>query len=161
MFDFTNQSGQTDYAPYLTGFGGGFSALGILNASKASSNLQRANAGIAGLEYQSTQEKGAEQAELYRQHLNATIGRQAASVGGSNLTLSGSPLKAIENTAQLGAQDIQRIQTNAARRAWGFQAQQEGDLYRANQDTAAGKFGSLGQLITSGTRAYGQWSDNG
>lgn len=159
MFDFSDQSGNTDYSPYLSLFGGGYSAMGILNSSRASAGLQKDNAAIAGLESQSAQEKGAEQAELYRQHLNATIGRQQAQVGGSNLTMSGSALKAVENTASLGAQDIQRIQTNAARRAWGFQVQQQGDLYRANEDKSAGVFGSVGSLITSGARAYGQWSD--
>jgi hypothetical protein len=119
----------------------------------------RANAAIAGEQMQSTQEAGAEQAELYRQHLNATIGRQTAQVGGSNLTMSGSPLRSVENTAYLGAQDISRIQTNAARKAWGFQVQEEGDLFRAKQEQQAGTFNALGSLITSGSRAYGQWSD--
>jgi hypothetical protein len=160
MFDFTNQSGQTDYAPYLSLLGGGFGAASSLNSGNLNARLMRANAGIAGEQAQSTEEAGAQQAELYRQHLNAVIGKQGASVGGSNLTMSGSPLRAIENTAYLGAQDISRIQTNASRKAWGFQVQQSGDLFRANEDTAAGKFGALGSLITSGTRAYGQWSDN-
>ena len=159
MFDFTNQAGNTDFSPYLTLFGGGYSAFGILDASKASANLMRANAGVAGLEAQSAQEKGAEQAELYRQHLNATIGRQQAQVGGSGVTMSGSALRSVENTAMLGAQDIQRIQTNAARKAWGFQVQQVGDLYRAKEDQAAGTYEGLGSLITSGARAYGQWSN--
>lgn len=127
-------------------------------AASQSAKLQKANAGIAGEQFQSTQEAGAEQAEMRRQQLNQTIGRQAASVGGSNLTLSGSPLRAIENTAYFGGQDIQRIQTNAARRAWGFQTQQAGDLFRAKQDEAAGAFSSLGSLVTSGARAYGQWN---
>jgi hypothetical protein len=159
VFDFTNSEGNTDYSPYLTLFGGGFSAASTMMAASQSAKLMQANAAIAGEQAQSTQATGAEQAELYRQHLNATIGRQEAQVGGSNLTMSGSPLRSIENTAYLGAQDIGRIQTNAARKAWGFDVQQEGDLFRAKQDQQAGAFSSLGGLITSGARAYGNWSD--
>jgi hypothetical protein len=128
-------------------------------AATQSARLMQANAGIAGMQAQSTQEAGAEQAELYRQHLNATIGRQEAQVGGSNLTMSGSALRSVENTAYLGAQDITRIQTNAARKAWGFQVQQAGDEFRAKQDTQAGMFNTMGSLITSTARSYGQWSD--
>lgn len=140
-------------------FGGGFSAAGNQLAASQSARLMQANASIAGMQAQSTQEAGAQQAELYRQHLNATIGRQEASIGGSNLTLSGSALKSVENTAYLGGQDISRIQTNAARKAWGFQVQQAGDLFRAKQEQSAGTFNTFGSLITSGARAYGQWSD--
>ena len=160
MFDFTNSEGNTDYSPYLTLFGGGFSAASTMMAATQSARLMRENAGIAGEQAQSTNQAGAEQAEILRQNLAQKIGRQEAGVGGSNLTLSGSPLRAIENTAYFGAQDISRIQTNAARKAWGFQVQQVGDQFRAQQDQAAGAFSSLGGLITSGARAYGQWNSD-
>jgi hypothetical protein len=149
----------TNYAPYLTAAGGGFSAASNLMAAQQSAKLLRANAAIAGMQGQSQNQTGAEQAELYRQHLNATIGRQEATVGGSNVTMSGSPLRSLETTAMLGAQDVGRIQVNAARRAWAFDTTQQGDLLKANQTTSAGVNNVLGGLITSGARAYGQWAD--
>lgn len=157
MFDFTNSQGNTDYSPYLSLFGGGLAAGGQLSAGDISARLMRANAGIAGQQAQSTQESGAEQAELYRQHLNATLGQQQAQIGGSGLTTSGSALRSLQTTAYLGAQDVARIQTNAARKAWGFQVTEAGDQFRADQAKSAGQFGALGSLITSGARAYGQW----
>jgi len=159
MFDFTDQSGATNYSPYLSLFGGGMGIYGNLASGSASAKLLRANAAIAGESAQSESEAGAEQAELYRQHLEATLGKEGASIGGANITTSGSALRSLENTQYLGAQDIARIQTNAARKAWGFQVQQQGDLFRANQAQAQGDMGALGSLITSGARAYGQWSD--
>jgi hypothetical protein len=152
--------GPFNAAPYLSLFGGGLSAAGSLFAGNASAKLARENAAISGEEAQSESEAGAEQAELYRQHLEATLGKQGASIGGANITTSGSALRSLENTQYLGAQDIARIQTNAARKAWGFQTQQAGDLYRAKQDIAQGGLGALGSLITSGARAYGQWNDD-
>ena len=82
MFDWTNQAGNDDISPYLTTAGGGFSAASSLMASQESARLLRANATIAGLQGHSQNQAGAEQAELYRQHLDATIGRQEATVGG-------------------------------------------------------------------------------
>ena len=160
MFDFTNSNGNTDYSPYLSLFGGGLTAGADLTAATQSARLMQANAAIAGEQSRSTNQAGAEQAEIARQNLNQKIGLQQAQVGGSGLTLSGSPLRAIENTAYFGNQDIARIQTNAARRAWGFGVQQQGDLYRANQDKAAGTFNAIGSLITSGAKAYGAWSQD-
>lgn len=160
MFDFTNSNGNTDYAPYLSLFGGGFTAASNLMAGNESSKLMRMNAGIAGEQSRSTNQAGAEQAEIFRQNLNQKIGRQEAQVGGSGLTMSGSPLRSIENTAYFGAQDVARIQTNAARKAWGFDVTQVGDEFKAQEAKSAGVSNALGGLITSGARAYGQWNSD-
>lgn len=148
----------TNFGPDLTLAGGGYAAASTLLASQQSAKLLRANASIAGMQAQSESEAGASQAELYRQHLNATIGKQEAQVGGSNVTMSGSPLRSLENTALLGQQDIGRIQLNAARKGWGFQVTQAGDQERAAQATSAGTSNAFGSLITSGAKAYGQWN---
>lgn len=160
MFDFTNSEGNTDYAPYLTAFGGGMKALGTIQAGKASANLMNANAAIAGDQSRSTIQAGAEQAELLRQTFAQKMGRQVASVGGSGLTMSGSPLRAIENTASFNARDIAQTQLNASRKAWGYDIQQQGDLYKAREDKAATINNTLGGLITTGARAYGQWQSD-
>ena len=160
MFDFTNSEGNTDYAPYLSLFGGGFSAASTMLASTQSAKLMQENAAIAGEQARSSNQAGAEQAEILRQNLNQKIGRQEAQVGGSGLTMSGSPLRSIENTAYFGAQDVARIQTNAARRAWGFQVTQAGDELRAQEAKQAGVMNTFGGLITSGARAYGQWTSD-
>lgn len=155
--DFTDESGQTNYAPFLTMFGGGMSAVGTLNAASTNAALMRANAGIAGMQAQSTQQQGAAHAELFRQQLEQRMGKQAAFIGGSNLTTSGSALRALSDTASVGAQDIARIQLGAAQKAWGFQVSQQGDLARASAESAAGTTNAIGGLITTGSRAYGQW----
>lgn len=153
-----NKAGVTDYAPYLTMAGGGLGAGASLFAGAARANLLRTNAAIAGLQQQSTLQAGGEHAEIFRQRLNQTLGRQGAQVGGSGVTTSGSALRALESTAQIGNEDIARIQLNAARKAWGFGVQQQSDIAQAGMSQRAGVLGGLGGLITSGARAYGQWS---
>lgn len=147
-------------APYLSLLGGGWQFGAALSQGNADASFAKANANIAALQSQSEFEKGSQQAELYRQHLNATVGRQRAQIGGSGLSASGSALRSLETTSQLGAQDISRIQTNAARSAWGFQTQEVGDLARAKYDQQGGVMQGLGSLITSGARAYGQWNQS-
>ena len=67
--DFTDESGQTNYAPFLSMFGSGMSAVGQLNAASTNAALMRANASVAGMQAQSTQQQGAAHAELFRQQL--------------------------------------------------------------------------------------------
>lgn len=153
----TPTSSATNWGPYLSLLGGGMQFGASMAAGGANAALARANARIAGYQARSESEMGAEQAELYRQHLNATLGKQAAQVGGANVTMSGSALRSLSTTAELGARDIAQIQTNAARKAWGFEISQQGDLARANWDKQAGLYQGLGSLITAGARSYGQW----
>jgi hypothetical protein len=158
MFNFTNSSGDTDYAPFMQLLGGGISAGADLTAGSQSASLLRANAAVAGLQAQSTLQSGAQNAEVFRQRLDQTLGKQQAQIGGAGLTQSGSALRSLENTASFGAQDIQRTQLDAARKAWGFQVSGIGDEERANMAQAGGRFGAIGSLITSGAKAYGNWN---
>lgn len=151
-------SAPTNYAPYLSALGGGWQAGAALSSASTNASFMRANAAVAGFQAQSEQQTGAQQAEMYRQHLEQTLGKQAAQVGGANVTMSGSALRSLAQTSSFGAQDIQRIQLNAARKAWGFQVSQEGDLAKAGYEQKAGDMNAMGSLITSGARAYGQWN---
>jgi hypothetical protein len=146
-----------NYAPYLSLMGGGMQAGASLLAGAAGARTDRANAAIAGLQAQSAEQTGGEQAAMYRQHLEQTMGKQSAQVGGANVTASGSALRALSTTAELGARDIGQIQLNAARKAWGFRVNQAGDQQQAKYASAQGTDSAVGSLITSGARAYGQW----
>jgi hypothetical protein len=153
-----NYGTPTNYGPEISAAGGGFAAASQIIAGQQSAALLRANAGIARQQATGEIQAGAEQAEMYRQHLATTIGDQIARTGGSGLTQGGSPLRNLERTQSLGAQDIARIQTNAARKAWGFDVTATGDDARASMASRAGIAGGIGTLITTSARAYGSWS---
>lgn len=144
----------------LTAAGGAFDTTAVYLAHIGSAKLAKQNAAIAGAQAQSEAQTGADQAEVYRQHLNATLGKEEAQIGASGVRLSGSPLRALANTASIGSQDLSRIQLNSMRKTWGFEVQQAGDLYKARQDAGAATASALGGLITTGAKAYGQWSDS-
>jgi hypothetical protein len=150
----------TNWAPYLTMTGGGLQAGASLASGFANAKNMRLSAGLAGLQAQSAEQAGGEQAQLYRQHLEQTIGKQSAQIGGANVTASGSALRSLSTTAELGARDIAQIQLNAQRKAWGFRVNQANDLQQAGYAKQSGIMGAFGSLITSGTRAYGQWSSD-
>lgn len=150
----------TNYGPGITAAGGGFAAASQIIAGQQSAALLRANAGIARTQATGEVQAGAEQAEMYRQHLETSVGDQIARTGGSGLTQSGSPLRNLERTESLGAQDIARIQTNAARKAWGFNTSAAGDDVRAGMASRAGITNGIGSLITTGAKAYGNWESS-
>lgn len=153
-----SSSSPTNYAPYLTLLSGGMAAGADFSSGSQTSALMKANAAVAGLQAKSAVQSGAENAEMMRQRLAQTLGKQQAQVGGAGLTRSGSALRSIETTAEFGARDIAQTQLNAARKSWGFSVDQTGDLAKASMDQSASNFQGVGALITTGAKAFGQWS---
>lgn len=142
----------------LTAAGGGFTAMSQYNAGQATAMLQRANAGIAGAQAQSELQAGAENIGVKQQQVQRQIGAQQAATGASGIASYGSPLKVQEDTAMLGAQDVERMRINSLRKAWGFSVQQTGDQLRSELASKQGDASAVGTLITSGARAFGRYN---
>lgn len=128
------------------------------NAGQATASLQRANTQIAQYSASGEAQAGAEQASIYRQHVNRVIGSEQAATGASGVASYGSNLAVQQSTAMIGAQDLERIRVNAQRKAWGFEVQGAGDELRGKLAAGAGTMGALSTLVTSGAAAYGDWS---
>jgi len=142
----------------LTAAGAGFQAGADIGAGSATAHLQMLHAQLAGYQAQSEVEAGKEEADVYRQHLDRTIGAQTAAVGASGVAAYGSPNAAIESTAKIGAQDLERMRLNSMRKAWGFQVQQAGAEQEAKYAEAGGFAKGAEALLTGGAKAYGQFS---
>ena len=73
-----------------------------------------------------------EQSELQQSQL---VGRQKAALGANGVALaSGSATDILASSKFLGAQDVNALQANAARAAWGYAVQQSDDLAQSNLD---------------------------
>lgn len=133
---------------------GTIASTGELNAQLIEQGAEL-NAGVddfnaAALEGQATDAitAGAQQETLFRQQIKGVIGSQRASYAGGNVDVSsGSALEVQEDTAKQGELDALQIRTNAARTAWGYTTQAQGDELQA----AATR--KLGALQAANTRA--------
>lgn len=89
----------------------------------------------------------AEQSQLRRAQL---LGRQKAALGANGVALdSGSATDVLASTRFLGEQDVNAIQSNAARQAWGYAVSQSNDVAQANLDkwqAAANDPGAVGGM---------------
>ncbi len=115
------------------------------------------NAGVhdfnaAALEMQATDavSRGRDQEDRFRTQIKGLIGSQRASFAAQGVDVgSGSAVDVQEDTARQGELDALTIRTNAAREAWGYTVESEGETLQA-EDTR-----KLGKLQAENTRQVG------
>ena len=125
--------------------------------AQQSEKVAEHNAQVSELQAQDTLNNASVMEQQYRRQIAKMIGTQRAVIGANNVEASGSALKLLEDSAQLGAEDITTIRNNASRQAWGYrnqasEASRIGGIQAGNQNAAA-----LGSLLTGAANAYGTW----
>ncbi len=102
--------------------------------------------------------RGVIEAEQKRDEIRQLSARQAVGLAGNGLDLaSGTSLDLFEETAQLGEYDIQAVRANAAREAFGYEAQATNSLQQASAARAAGKNAGTSTLLTTVAKGAGQY----
>lgn len=101
-------------------------------------------------------ERGEEEVEMYANRLAQLKGQQRVGAAAQGLDTNFGSVKAIrEQTERIGAEDMERIRTNARREAWGIRTQANIN-YRIGMNRAVGDFASAaGELISEEGREYG------
>jgi hypothetical protein len=158
-----------------TAVAAGVSAYGAessAHAQEATANYQSQvaanNATIANQNALAATAAGNAQAEQSRMKTNAIIGAQMAGQASSGIdTGSGSALDVRTSQKEVGELDVQTIQNQAARQAYGYQTQALSDTGQSQLDTAqagfagtAGNISAVGSVIggaASATGKYASW----
>lgn len=158
----------------LQGFGAGFSAMGAYNQAKgekaaleAQAQVELQNVQLAQWQSEDAIARGGNEANRAQLRGAQVKGSQRAAMAANGVDLGyGSALEVITDTDYLTAVDVQTIQQNAAREAWGYRVQGRQSLDRA----AALRRGasqvkpwlSAGtSLLTSATSVAGKWYSGG
>ncbi len=115
----------------------GYSAYQQSSAQKQSANYNAQvasnNATIALQQRSSSLQQGDVAAQQAQMHQAQVLGAQRASLAANGLDLTqGSAQDLLTTTKFLGAQDVNTIQSNAARTAWGYSVQNMNDNATAN-----------------------------
>ena len=118
---------------------GGLSAANAASASQASANYNAQvaanNAVIAGQQRSVALQQGDAQAQQSELHQSQMLGEQKAALAANGVALdSGSAVDQLATTKFLGAQDVNTIQSNAARQAWGYEVQGANYTAQSNLD---------------------------
>jgi len=156
--------------------GGVVSAVGAIQQGKAQSDaakyqaqVARNNEIIALQQAAYTRQEGAAQAQ--RQDLKSAqmIGTQKATLGASGVDVNtGSPLEIQASQASLARLDALTVQSNAERKAWGFdveasnQKAQQGMFYaQAANAKKAAALSAFSSLLGGFGKFAGKWSGGG
>ena len=144
----------------ISAFQGGSGAMAQYQSGAYTAQVARNNQVTANDNANLATFKGEQQVGIAQQRTAQTIGAQRAGAGASGVDVnSGSPVRGQEDTARIGAMDVQTIRANAARSAWGFRTQGENFANEAKLDEARGDMGALSSLIGGGANFAEKWDN--
>lgn len=138
--------------------GGIVSGIGAQQQAQAQANAANYNAAVARNAATFAKQQGEVQAQAADRRTAAMIGRQRAVYAAGNLDVnSGSPLDIQADTAQFGRLNSLTIRNNAARQAYGYEANANLDTAAASNYESAGNTAMIGSLIGTAGNVGGKW----
>jgi hypothetical protein len=142
-----------------TVIGGVVSGIGAKQQADAQANAANYNAAVARNAALFAQQQGEVNAQANDRKTAAMIGRQRAvyAAGGIDVN-SGSPLDIQADTADFGRLNSLTIRNNAARDAYGYQANANLDEASASNYEQAGNTALIGSLIGTAGSVGSKWS---
>lgn len=115
---------------------------------------QQFNAQIADLQAKDATARGNKAAEAKRKETKRMIGAQRAALAAQGIEVNEDTALLIqEDTAGLGAEDVQEIKNNAWREAWGYQVESLDYSNQAAFTSLSSRFNARQTLLTGGLQA--------
>lgn len=140
--------------------GAGMQAAGQMNQGKLDEQTAETNRRLSEAQASDALLRGTKDEARYRRQIALVAGQQKAEFGARNVTVDGTALDLLGDTAQIGEEDALTIRNNAAREAWGYRNQaNEASRWGANQKANA-MGSSIGTLLTAGGKAYQDWKSD-
>jgi len=136
--------------------GGVLKGISAKNAADANASIDNANASMADQAGGVARENGQQQATMRAMQGSRLAGSQTAGFSASGVaTNAGSVLSVLDDTALVSKEDQDVIQNNAARTAWGYDAQATNFRNKATLDQQEGESEELGGILGGVTSAAG------
>lgn len=137
--------------------GTAISAYGSYASGRAQKKQAEANAQIAEADAKAAEQKAKYDEDLHRQRVRKILSSQRAAIGSSGVSVEGSPLLALEETAREGELDALAIRYGGDVSA--SRSRSEAALSRQEGRSAqrAGYIQAGSTLLTGGARAYGAY----
>jgi hypothetical protein len=131
-------------------------AKGTADQAGADAGTLEQQAELERLKASDARIRGAQETGAARTVATHRTGEARALAAASGVDPSqGSAGDIVAATAALGELDALTIQSNAAREAWGHEAQSEMNLEAAKAKRKQGRLGALGGFLSTGAKAFG------
>lgn len=140
-------------APYLQAAGTAFSVIGALNQGRAASDAANYNAAVASRNAVVAQQQAAADAERQRRENVLRQGQIRAGYGASGVTLEGSPLDVLENSAAMGELDRQTILYKGRLRSMGSEETAALDVMQGENAITQSYLRAGSELFTGASKA--------
>lgn len=132
-------------------------AIGSIAAASSQSNASRYNAQLADRNATVATQQGEVAAEQQRRVNQMRLGSIQAGYGASGVTMEGSPLDVLAESASQAELEAQNIKYNASLKAMGYGDQAALDRSSAANAETAGMYSAAGSLLTG----YGRYKAMG
>lgn len=140
--------------------GTGVSVHGQRQAAKANAQIAEQNARLAEQDAATARAMGDRESQQQTWRMRALEGQQRAAIAAQGIDAQiGTPLEILGESAMFGEVDQQAIRLNAARQAWGFNAQATSIRNQSRVDQASSRMNQYGTILSglsSAAGAYGQ-----
>lgn len=140
--------------------GTGVDALNKHKQGQLDEETAKANARLANYQADDAIVRGNIEEERFRKRLTGFMGSQRNIIGSRNVEMSGSALKLLEDSAQIGEEDAMTIRNEAAREAWGYRNQASEAARFGRNARSQANLSAGASLLSGGAQAYGMWRDS-
>lgn len=139
-----------------------FTTIGTLQAARAESNAAKYNAQVAQNNAAAARSQADADARRQRILADKALGGIRAATGASGVTMEGSPLDVLGESAATAALDVLNIKYKGEMRARGFDSDATLYGYRARSARKQGNLAAAGQLLSGASKVYdaGGWGDS-
>lgn len=137
------------------------SAVGAITDSQHAASADKYNASVAEQNSVAVQQQAESASLIQQEQAKKTIGTATANYGASGVTLDGSPMDVLANSASVAERDRQNIIYKGQLQAAGYQDQASLDRAAATNSLDQGYMKATGILISGGTKAYGMSGSGG
>lgn len=129
------------------------SAMGAMAQANAAAAAANYNAEIAERNAQAARISAASEAAAVKRKTDRQLGTARAAIGASGVTVEGTPLDVLAETAALGETDRQMVLWKGENQAVGYESEAELNRMQASSARTAGMFGAASSLLTGFGRA--------
>jgi len=138
-----------------------FSVLGAISSANAESNAAKYNAAVSKQNAQIARDQAVSDIDRQRRVAYRTQGQAVANYGASGVTLEGTPLDVLEQSAAEAKLDELNIKYNSELQALGFENTARLDRQRASNARTSGLLKAGTSLLLGASKTYDAYKTNG
>lgn len=139
----------------VTGLGGILGGVGAIRGGAAEANAANYNAQVAEQNATLARQQAAEEERKSRVQSKKELGAARANYGASGITLEGSPLDSLEESAAAAELDALQIRHSGEVKARAFEGQANLERYRGKNAKTQGYLGGAASLLQGGAGVAG------